>query len=283
MTRFGVSTPRRLAAGLLLPLLLVPSLATAEPDAPGCKDHPLFTRMKGYRISACEKKFEQLVVRIDEEPDSPRNLRPEGTLTALHYEFDIEGSNSPSFLQVKRNYQNAGRQQGATTIVEHDRYVALRFKREGGAVYAAIEAFNEGRTVDVLVLEEQAMEQEVTANLMWKAIQKDGYIALYINFDTNKAVIKPDSQGVVKQVAELLKSQPTLKVSIEGHTDNQGTPDANRTLSLNRARAVMAAVVADGIKADRLSAAGRGQDSPIADNRSEEGRAKNRRVEVVKK
>lgn len=256
--------------------------AQAEPDAKGCKDHPLFTRMKGYRLTGCEQKFDQLVVRVNEDPDHARNPRPEGQLTRLSYEFDSEAT-APSFLQVKRNYQNAARQQGAAVLAEFDRYTALQFKREAGNVYAGVEVFNEGRKIELAVLEEQAMQQEVTANLMWKAMQKDGYVTLYINFDTNKAVIKPESAGTVKQIAALLKEQPALKVAIEGHTDNQGTPDGNRTLSLNRAKAVMAAVVADGIKADRVSAVGRGQDVPIADNRSEEGRAKNRRVEIVKK
>lgn len=81
----------------------------------------------------------------------------------------------------------------------------------------------------------------------------------------------------------MLKAVPALKVSIEGHTDNVGTPESNKKLSEERAKAVMAAVVAKGIAADRLSALGRGQDMPIADNRKEDNRALNRRVEVVKK
>ena len=79
-----------------------------------------------------------------------------------------------------------------------------------------------------------------------------------------------------------MQQQGGLNISIEGHTDNVGTPAANKTLSENRARAVMQAVVAQGIAASRLRSAGHGQEKPIADNRSEDGRAKNRRVELVK-
>ena len=263
-------------------LALVCSVAAVAADAKGCKDHPLFTRMSGYSIQSCEKKFEQLLVKMDEDPDSPKNQKPEGDRTVLRYEFGESGT-APSFLQVLRNYQNAGKQKGAEVLVEHPRYTALKFVRPEGVLFAAIEVFNEGRIIELAILEQKAMAQEVTANLMWDGLQKDGFIALHINFDTNKAVIKPESMPLIKQISDLLKSKPDLKVSIEGHTDNQGNAAANKTLSLERAKAVSAAVVASGIPANRLSTAGWGQERPVADNRSEDGRAKNRRVELVKK
>jgi len=80
-----------------------------------------------------------------------------------------------------------------------------------------------------------------------------------------------------------LKSKPGLKLSIEGHTDNQGAPASNKVLSHNRAKAVIKAVTEAGIKAARMSPMGWGQEKPVADNRTEDGRAKNRRVEIVKK
>jgi outer membrane protein OmpA-like peptidoglycan-associated protein len=127
------------------------------------------------------------------------------------------------------------------------------------------------------------MEQEVTADLMWQTLSKDGFMALYITFDTNKAVIKPESMPIVEQVAQLLKNKPDLKLSIEGHTDGVGAAAANKTLSLNRAKAVVKSLTEKGIKPARLNAVGWGLEKPVADNRTEEGRAKNRRVEIVKK
>jgi outer membrane protein OmpA-like peptidoglycan-associated protein len=118
---------------------------------------------------------------------------------------------------------------------------------------------------------------------MYEALSKDGFIALYINFDTGKSDIKTEMQGTINQIAALLNGHPELKVGIEGHTDNVGTPAANKALSEARAKSVMAAVVKGGVAASRLSAVGWGQEKPLADNRSEEGRAKNRRVEIVKK
>jgi outer membrane protein OmpA-like peptidoglycan-associated protein len=87
----------------------------------------------------------------------------------------------------------------------------------------------------------------------------------------------------VAEIAGMLKSAPALRIAIEGHTDNVGQAAANKSLSERRAKSVMEAIVAAGIDAKRLSAAGFGQEKPVADNRSEDGRAKNRRVELVKK
>jgi outer membrane protein OmpA-like peptidoglycan-associated protein len=81
----------------------------------------------------------------------------------------------------------------------------------------------------------------------------------------------------------MMKSNPDLKIGVEGHTDNVGSPASNKTLSEARAKSVVSALVAQGISADRLTPAGYGQDNPVADNNTEEGRAKNRRVELIKK
>jgi OOP family OmpA-OmpF porin len=273
---------RAIAAVLLLSSS---GFALAESDAKGCKDHPLFTRISGFWLFDCKKNFNQLPIRLDDDPKSARNLKPEGDLTTLAYIFkkSADTPNPPSDLQVMRNYQNAAKQKGGEVLVDKPGYTALKFKREAGTVYAVVRLGNGGYRLHLEILEEKAMAQEVTANLLWENLKKDGFIALQINFDTNKAVIKPDSLPLVKQIVDLMKSQPGLKVSIEGHTDNQGTPAANKTLSQDRAKAVVAAVAAEGVQAERMTAVGWGQEKPVADNRTEDGRAKNRRVELVKK
>jgi OmpA-OmpF porin, OOP family len=274
---------KRLILLILALALVIPALALAEPDAEGCKDHPLFTRMKNYYISMCETKYDQALIMIEEEPDSPKNLKPEGDKTFLSYQYDETAGNAPSYLQIRRNYQNAAKLLKAKILVDRDRYTAMQIDNKGSRIYIGIELFNDGRTFSLTILEQKAMEQEITANDMLQALQKDGFMALYINFDTNEAIIKPESQGIIDQIVELMKSQPDLKLSIEGHTDSQGLPASNKTLSLNRAKAVIKAVSQGGINPSNMSAEGWGQERPVADNRTEEGRAKNRRVEIVKK
>lgn len=137
----------------------------------------------------------------------------------------------------------------------------------------------------VVVLERAGMQQSVgllDAAAMKQAIDKDGRVALYINFDTDKATLRPDAQPVLEEVRKLLEGDTALKLSIEGHTDNTGTAARNRELSAARARSVLGALVGLGIDPSRLGSQGFGQDKPIADNGSEDGRAKNRRVELVK-
>ena len=102
-----------------------------------------------------------------------------------------------------------------------------------------------------------------------------------LNFETGSAALKPDSRGVVNDLVMIMKAYPTAQGRLEGHTDNTGDAAGNKALSEARARAVRDTMVAGGISADRLTAAGFGQERPIASNDSDEGRAKNRRTELV--
>jgi outer membrane protein OmpA-like peptidoglycan-associated protein len=135
------------------------------------------------------------------------------------------------------------------------------------------------------IVEPKAMptgQVTVDAKAIGQGLQAEGKIALYgILFDTGKTDIKPDSNAQLDQMAAVLKAQPAVKVFIVGHTDNVGNLDANLKLSQGRAQAVVAALTQRGIAANRLQAHGNANYAPVASNASEEGRAKNRRVEMV--
>jgi OOP family OmpA-OmpF porin len=135
------------------------------------------------------------------------------------------------------------------------------------------------------VVEKKAFEAKASllpAEEMKKEIEAEGHVALYINFDFDKADIKPESQPIVNEIVTLLRNNPSLNLTVEGHTDNVGTLAYNKQLSEARAKSVVAALTSQGIEARRLKAAGFGQEKPISDNSTDEGRAKNRRVELVK-
>ena len=102
------------------------------------------------------------------------------------------------------------------------------------------------------------------------------------HFDTSKATIKPESLPLLDQAVAMLKQSAALKLRIEGHTDNKGAAADNQKLSENRAKAVMTYLVGKGIAASRLTSAGFGATKPVSDNGTDDGRAKNRRVELVK-
>jgi outer membrane protein OmpA-like peptidoglycan-associated protein len=102
-----------------------------------------------------------------------------------------------------------------------------------------------------------------------------------LNFETGATQLTADSAQTVNNMATVLKAYPNAQVQLSGHTDNTGSPDANQTLSLDRANAVKAMLVSQGVAAERISAQGFGQDRPIAPNDTEDGRARNRRTELT--
>ena len=119
---------------------------------------------------------------------------------------------------------------------------------------------------------------------LYNRLITDGKIITYaITFDIGKANIKPESMTEINRIAQLMKDNGDLKFEVQGHTDNIGTVAGNQKLSEQRAQAIVNKLVEMGIAANRLSAKGMGQSAPLADNSTDEGRAKNRRVEFVKK
>ena len=143
--------------------------------------------------------------------------------------------------------------------------------------------------VAVTVVESKPMDSDkvavVEASEMQRALERDGKIAIYgIYFDFDKTEIKPESKPQIEQLAVLLKKTLGLEILIVGHTDGQGAFDYNLSLSQRRAQAVVDALVSGhGIERKRLTPAGAGMVAPVASNRTEEGRAKNRRVEIVER
>ncbi|MEO8167580.1 MAG: OmpA family protein [bacterium] len=255
----------------------------AQEDAPGCKDNPMFNRMPNYVIGDCSSNYDEVDIAMGIE----KSEKKEGTKTFTQYNYALEEATAPSFLQIVRNFENAIAKTGGKRIYfSKEAGVATLFTKSGGKDVWVI--LNDGAgaktgNFELTTLEIEGMKQDITANDMLNELNKSGFIALYINFETGKSIIKPESQKIVDQIAEMLKGNSSLKVGIEGHTDNVGTPASNKTLSESRAKSIMNAVTDKGIDKSRLSAKGWGAEKPIGDNKTEEGRAKNRRVEIVKK
>lgn len=124
----------------------------------------------------------------------------------------------------------------------------------------------------------------VTAATLDATLANTGQVTLYgINFDFDKAAIKPESKPQIDEIAKVLTADPSLKLRVTGYTDSMGSAEHNQGLSQRRADAIVATLAASyAIAADRLTASGLGAASPIASNDTEEGRAKNRRVELLK-
>ena len=250
----------------------------APVDAENCKDSPLITRMPGSRINSCtHTEFDQLKVQMGVTQDG----NPiEKTLEGEYWEWDYGTREGVSDLQVFRNLQNALRQGGFK--IDYTESPRLITAHKGNTWY---KVENSGTYYYQYVLEVKAMKQEVTADAsqLHDALEQSGHVAVYgIEFETGKAAILPESEGVLSEVVKLLEQNPALKLRVEGHTDNVGQKAANQALSEKRAQAVAGWLIAHGVDIGRLSAKGFGDSKPVADNTTDEGRAKNRRVELAK-
>jgi outer membrane protein OmpA-like peptidoglycan-associated protein len=270
----------RLAA--LAVLVLLPAAALAAPgDKPGCADHPLFpTRLPDYKITDCKvTEYDSVRFLKMKQPE----LTVEGKGTYLFYQRPP--GQGAAALEIVRNYQNALTKIGATIVdIDERRFVYGKVVQDGREVWAQAEA-RPGGMIRLYVVEKKAMTQHVVADAaaFSNDLKSTGHVAVYgIYFDTAKSELKPESTPALQEVAKLLGSDPGLRLWVVGHTDGVGAIDANLKLSQARAEAVVAALTTTyKIAPARLRGHGVGPLAPVASNAAEEGRAKNRRVELV--
>jgi OmpA-OmpF porin, OOP family len=250
------------------------------PDKAGCQDHPLFTRMLDMRIEVCRTvAFDRFAFKTGKTAETP----VEGKRFEVRYKSDAAVAPSP--LQIIRNHQQAIAKIGGRTVYEDQRYAIFKIAKDGNEVWAQLDTAW-GKGYMLIIVEKQAMVQEVasSAELFQTGLKTTGHVEVPgIYFDTGKSDLKAESDAAVAEVAKLLKNDPALKLYVVGHTDNVASLDLNMKLSQARAEAVAQALVTKhGIAANRLLGRGAGPLAPVAANDTEDGRAKNRRVELVK-
>lgn len=285
----------RFTPSLLATLALAVSLPTMASDE--CKPHSLFTPMPGYHVYSCEySDFDTKDIPIRMPTDDEAEMETvEGIYELVVFEID-EDARVSSPLKILRNHLEAAKAKGATVIMEpgtashmvgewadiQQQIATLRITQGEREYLVHLGSVNDGEYYAIASISAEAMVQEVSVNELLKQFDEQGFLALEVHFDNGKASIRPESSTVLDQAAGMLKQAATTKVEIAGHTDNVGTVEANLELSQQRAESVGAALVARGVAAEQFTAKGYGASMPVADNRSEEGRAKNRRVELVR-
>jgi OmpA-OmpF porin, OOP family len=262
--------------------LTLPILAQQKDDR-NCKDHPLFTtRMPGYWIHHCkERDFDAYVFKVGQN----KTEKIEGHLWEIYYYPQATAKSKPSELEILRNYESALQKLGGTTVYSEKNFETMRLTKDGKEFWVRVWAEFTG-SYGLTIMEKQGMAQDIVANadVFSDELKNTGHTAVYgIYFDTGKSDIKPESEQAIGEIAKLLKKDPNLKVYVVGHTDNVGGLESNMKLSQARAEAVVQVLTKNqGIAVARLKSFGNGPCAPVATNDTEEGRAKNRRVELVK-
>lgn len=281
MTVYRSIFSKIIAAAFIIFLTFLSSAHQAKAvDAANCVDHPLFTRMNKMNIEKCRtSEFD----KFDFKTGSKTVESVEGKLFEIRYKIEA-GNTSPSAIAIIRNHQQAFAKIGGKMLFEDSRYTTLKISKDGKEVWAQVDTAWGGGYM-LTIVEKETMVQEVVASaeLFKSGLKESGHVEVPgIYFDTGKSELKPESDATLKEIARMLQESPELKVWVVGHTDYVGTADSNLSLSAARAASVVKYLtVTLGIDAKRLGSFGAGPYAPIAPNSAEEGRAKNRRVELV--
>jgi OOP family OmpA-OmpF porin len=267
---------------LILLAGIAPSIAQDEPE--GSKDPALFTRMPGFYIYRYDDlQFDKFEFQVGQ--DKTQSVEGHSLFIIYWLKDNVQ---QPSAIQIVRNYTNAIKKIGGQVIYEFEdggsQNAVMKVVKDGKEVWAYVYAA--GNTYNINIIEKEAMNQDVVADAssMASSIKATGKVAVYgIYFDSGQSVLKPESKPTLQEISKLITIDPGLKLYVVGHTDNTGTFDANMKLSLDRAAAVVNALVSQfSVNTARLKACGDGPTSPVAANNTEEGKALNRRVELVK-
>jgi outer membrane protein OmpA-like peptidoglycan-associated protein len=265
-------------------------------ENPKCTPNPVFEKFPNSVYHSCERsRFSKLKLHQAKDPakiGGPYDdFEKEGE---YWYYFDFIGPDAsgayPSRLELFRNYENALKAAGGKMLyADGDRSFTYTITRPSGEYWGLVGcgAGNAAKCdrIQHKIIRVAAMEQSivVSADQIGKSIADTGKVVFYgIYFDTDKALVKPESEPTLAEMAKFLKANAQAKVFIVGHTDTQGSLERNQKLSKERAAAVAKALAAShGIGAERMTPEGVGPLAPVAANDSDAGRAKNRRVEMV--
>jgi len=281
---------RLMISALAAAMLVVVALpcAAQEKDIPGSKDPRLLTRMPGFYISGYKDVQFDAHEFLVQTPKAVGKQHAEGHQTYWRYDItSAAAATPPSKLQIARNYQNAVERVGGKKMYDggpgNDYDSTFLISKNGTDTWIELNPI--GTMYTLLIVEVQKMQQDVVANAdaLKGGLADSGHVEVPgIFFDTAKSDIKPESGPAIDEIAKLLTNNPALKVGIVGHTDMVGDATANLKLSQARAQSVITDLVSrHGIAAARLVAFGAGPWAPVASNKTDDGRARNRRVELV--
>ncbi|BCW88420.1 Peptidoglycan-associated lipoprotein [Alphaproteobacteria bacterium SO-S41] len=217
--------------------------------------------------------------------DGPMSIQtnPDEEAQLVGTSYIVKSYSEPPFLSPLYfvvQYENALAKAGWTVLQrsagsgQTDGTLTAHYLNDGRDIWAYLHDGGGGYTIQVA---DAGVHDD-----MAKTLKEECHVALYgVLFDFNKSTLKPESDGVLQRVFDLMQKEPDLRLEVQGHTDNVGSDEYNQTLSEARAQSVMDWLIVRGIAPDRLTSKGYGETIPVASNDDDAGRAKNRRVEIA--
>ncbi len=242
-------------------------------------------RFEGFYITDCQESEykEPNFVYYPQAGGKAETLAKGGKYKKIYYWKKSTESRKLSADQIYQNYYDAVVKANGEKLSY--KKVFFTFKTEGKEVYLMVNAGNgdDVSNFNIEILEVEVMKQEIEVNIK-KSMESDGKALMYgIFFDIGKSVIKPESGKELSLLITYLNENPSSNIIVVGHTDNTGDFTLNLKLSKERGQSVVTYLVSNGITQSRLSSDGVGPLCPITSNNTEDGRKKNRRVEIVLK
>jgi outer membrane protein OmpA-like peptidoglycan-associated protein len=250
-------------------------------------NHPVIKAMPGYTLklrSSKKQDYSSLKLRIKETREQ---IEVKGVYWELRYE-KLDENGAPikgiSGLEILDNYSAAVLEKGGSVLNRGGNYLHFSVPRsDGGTTYGSLQTAHSDYSLKLI--DEAPLKRVLSfgAEELKKALDEEGHISVYgINFSVNQDVLQPGAEKIIVEIAKLMKSYSQLKLEIQGHTDNTGSADHNLDLSKRRAQTVKSFLLLYGIESASMVAKGYGASKPIATNDTEDGRAANRRVELVR-
>ncbi|HPR64255.1 MAG TPA: OmpA family protein [Thermoanaerobaculia bacterium] len=256
------------------------------------KEHPLVRPFPGSTLNdnVCHyADFDEYSFRIvDSDTGKEVKIPVRGKYWQLLYTLytpDNKWDKSHSVVELKENYKAAALEKGGEVRLDRGNDLIFTLPGEDGRRTWVHLWVTNGAQQNLRIIEESGFKKSLTFGSveMKEALDVDGHVSLNdIFFDVDKATLKVESTKQLQDVVTLMKTNPELVLEVQGHTDDQGSTDYNLTLSQKRAEAVVSYLKLFGIDQERLTPKGYGESRPVMPNASEEGRARNRRVELVK-
>jgi outer membrane protein OmpA-like peptidoglycan-associated protein len=258
----------------------LPPLAKLAPDQPGCVDSKSFPKISACRIDNCEKKesdHREIPISEDEKGD-PVTAAMDGSSRAVMYEC-WTGTTPTSVVEKAEIALKAAGFDVPYRFADSE--ASLTAHKDD--LWITVEAASRFYTLTEINAVGPDFESAIDADSIGEMLEKYGHVPLNgLQFVAGRPDMVPGSVTILDEVLNLLKAHPSWHLRVEGHTDNVGSKTANLNLSFFRASTVVNWLAANGIKRARLDPKGMGDTHPLADNTTEPGRVKNRRIEIVK-